>query len=158
MPEKHWRIRIYLFTVRSLASASRFTTIELGELARKITEAADKALAVEMQLFFGAGRRGSAKIERPSPAAAGAMAAIDVGSALADLAIEQNYARPLVDQSLSFEIKGGRHPVVEQALKSSPSGATFVANDCDLAPEARLWLLTGPQHGGQIDLSFDRTR
>ena len=76
-----------------------------------------------------------------------AMAAIDVTTALAELAVEQSYAQPLVDNSLSFDIKGGRHPVVEQALKSQ--GTAFIANDCDLAPDARLWLLTGPNMAGK---------
>ncbi len=133
---------------QSLASAIRFTTMELSELERKITEAADKALAVELQLFadlvsevhqrLGALRR-----------TAEAMAALDVATALAELAIEQNYARPSVDASLSFNIKGGRHPVVEQALKEMQSSATFIANDCDLAPDNRLWLLTGPNMAGK---------
>jgi DNA mismatch repair protein MutS len=78
--------------------------------------------------------------------AAGALAALDVAAALGELAAEQNYARPLVDTSLAFAIKGGRHPVVEQAL--GKSGA-FIANDCDLAPEQRLWLLTGPNMAGK---------
>ena len=77
------------------------------------------------------------------------MATLDVVTALAELAVEQNYARPKVDDSLSFQIKGGRHPVVEPALKASPSGSAFVANDCDLAPDARLWLLTGPNMAGK---------
>jgi DNA mismatch repair protein MutS len=75
------------------------------------------------------------------------MAAVDVSSSLAELAAEQNYARPKVDHSLAFEIKGGRHPVVEPALKNQ--GASFIANDCDLAPDNRLWLLTGPNMAGK---------
>ena len=52
-----------------------------------------------------------------------------------------------MDKSLSFDIKGGRHPVVEQALKAQ--GVSFIANDCDLAPDNRLWLLTGPNMAGK---------
>src|ERR671938_1141022 len=63
---------------------------------------------------------------------ADALAIIDVAVALANLAIEQNYARPEILDSLDFVIEGGRHPVVEQALKVS--GGPFVANDCDLSP------------------------
>ena len=131
---------------QSLASSIRFTTVELGELARKITEAADKALAVELELFAGLVTEVLQRLPELRRAAE-AMAAIDVAAALAELAVEQNYARPTVDDSFAFEIKGGRHPVVEQALKNQ--GASFIANDCDLAPEQRLWLLTGPNMAGK---------
>ena len=132
---------------QSLAGAARFTTVELAELARKITEAADKALAVEMQLF--ADLVGEVASRAPDlRRAAEAVAALDVAASLAELAIEQNYTRPTVDDSLAFEIKGGRHPVVEPALKAA-GGTAFIANDCDLAPEKRLWLLTGPNMAGK---------
>ncbi|HEU0117961.1 MAG TPA: DNA mismatch repair protein MutS [Alphaproteobacteria bacterium] len=132
---------------QSLASAIRFTTVELSELERKITEAADKALAVEMQLFANLVTETLGQLA-PLRKAADAMATIDVTSSLAELAVEQNYARPVVDDSLSFDIKAGRHPVVEQALKAQ-SVTGFVANDCNLAPDARLWLLTGPNMAGK---------
>ena len=131
---------------QSLAGAIRFTTVELGELARKITEAGDKALAVELELFAGLVKEVLQHLPQLRRAAE-AMAAIDAASALAELAVEQNYAQPLVDNSLAFQIKGGRHSVVEPALKSQ--GVAFIANDCDLAPENRLWLLTGPNMAGK---------
>ncbi|MFQ5958123.1 MAG: DNA mismatch repair protein MutS, partial [Alphaproteobacteria bacterium] len=66
---------------------------------------------------------------------------------------ERDYARPEVDASLAFEVRGGRHPVVEAlapASASAPSApAGFVANDCDLGPEQRLWLVTGPNMAGK---------
>lgn len=132
---------------QTLATAARFTTVELSELERKITEAADKALAVEMQLFadlVGEVTRRAADLRLT----AAALAELDVAAALAELAVEQRYARPVVDASLAFDIKGGRHPVVEQALRTN-GGATFIANDCDLAPGQRLWLLTGPNMAGK---------
>jgi DNA mismatch repair protein MutS len=60
--------------------------------------------------------------------------------------------RPEVDNSLAFVIRGGRHPVVEQALGAD--GGPFVANDCDLSPPAeakagRIWLVTGPNMAGK---------
>ena len=69
-------------------------------------------------------------------AAAHAFALLDVATALAKLAVDDNYVRPEVDQSLGFAVEGGRHPVVEQALKRD--GAPFIANSCDLSP--------GPTH------------
>jgi len=133
---------------QTLASAARFTTVELSELERKITEAADKALAVEMQLFddLVSDVVGSLPELRM---AAQSIAALDVGAGLAALAAEQNYTRPVVDGSLAFQVEGGRHPVVEQALRKNNQGALFIANDCDLAPTQRLWLLTGPNMAGK---------
>ena len=80
--------------------------------------------------------------------AAGALAELDVAAALAELAVERHYVRPAVDESLTFRIHGGRHPVVEAALASAQS-AGFVANDCDLSPGSRLWLVTGPNMAGK---------
>lgn len=133
---------------QSLANAARFTTIELNELERKITEAADKSLVLEMQLFAELVQA----VLHHLPglhAAAQAMAVLDVTTALAELAVEQNYSRPNVDNSLAFTITGGRHPVVEQSLKLQRGGPSFIANNCDLAPMQRLWLLTGPNMAGK---------
>ena len=123
---------------QSLASAVRFTTVELGELERKITEAADKALAVELQIFADLVGDVVTRLEELRRAAS-ALAIVDVAASLGELAVEQNYARPQVDASLAFTIKGGRHPVVEQALKNGGNNTAFIANDCDLAPQQRLW-------------------
>jgi DNA mismatch repair protein MutS len=133
---------------QSLASAVRFTTVELGELDQKISEAAGKALAVELHLFAGLVDEIIQRLPELRRAAQ-AVAALDVASALAELAAEQNYARPLVDQSLAFQIEEGRHPVVEQALRQTTASAPFIANGCDLAPDKRLWLLTGPNMAGK---------
>ncbi len=139
---------------QSIASAVRFTTIELAELETKISRAADHALALELQCFE---ELSAAALERASSiaAAAHAAAAIDVTAALAELAQEQNWVRPTVDDGLAFHIAGGRHPVVEAALKRAQAGS-FVANDCDLtasdgpgAKSSRLWLLTGPNMAGK---------
>jgi DNA mismatch repair protein MutS len=133
---------------QTLAGQVRFTTSELGALEAKIASAADRALGLELDTFehlAAAVIAGSAAIK----AAAEALAALDVASALATLAVERSYVRPEIDGSLDFIIEGGRHPVVEQAL-SEP----FVANPCDLSPPeampaGRIWLLTGPNMGGK---------
>lgn len=133
---------------QTMANAARFTTVELGELERKITESADKALALELQLF--ADLCGEVLNRHESlRKTADALAALDVACGLAELAVEQNYTRPKIDSSLTFEIKGGRHPVVEQALASSPDKTAFIANDCALNPDDRVWLLTGPNMAGK---------
>lgn len=81
---------------------------------------------------------------RPKP-----WAELDVSSALADLAVEKNYCRPQIDDSLVFDVKEGRHPVVENAISKENAGA-FVGNNCQLDDaHGRLWLLTGPNMAGK---------
>lgn len=132
---------------QTLATAARFTTVELSELERKLNEAADKALAVELRLFADLVQDIIDQLPDLRKTAQ-ALASLDVLAGLAELAVEQNYARPEVDGSLNFKIEGGRHPVVEQALRKN-GGTAFIANDCDLAPSRRLWLLTGPNMAGK---------
>ena len=132
---------------QTMANAMRFTTVELGELEAGIARAAEHALALERGVFDELTAAVSALGERLARLAR-ALAAIDLASALAQLARERGYTRPRVDDSLAFRIEGGRHPVVE-ALAASASGPSFVANDCDLAAERRLWLLTGPNMAGK---------
>ncbi|HZC57490.1 MAG TPA: DNA mismatch repair protein MutS [Xanthobacteraceae bacterium] len=136
---------------QTTAGQVRFTTIELGELEAKIATAADRALALELEVFdrtAGTVAAASAEIKE----AAGALAMLDVATALAALAVERDYVRPDVDNSLAFAITGGRHPVVEQALAAD--GGPFVGNDCDLSPpqeakSGRIWLITGPNMAGK---------
>ncbi len=132
---------------QTLASAVRFTTVELGELETRIGRAADRALALELELFADLVGEVTAR-GREIAIAAKALAALDVASALAELAAARRFVRPAVDDSLAFDIRGGRHPVVELALQLD-NAASFVPNDCNLAPENRLWLLTGPNMAGK---------
>src|SRR5207245_8186616 len=131
---------------QTLAGQVRFTTAELGEIEAKIANAGDRALNLELEIF----ERLSAMALAASDdlrAAAHAFAMLDVATALAKLAVDDNYVRPEVDHSLGFAVEGGRHPVVEQALKRD--GQPFIANSCDLSPgpsqkSGQLWLITGP--------------
>lgn len=136
---------------QSLASSVRFTTVELSELATRIAEAGGRALAIEQDLFDQLVSETMQQVSIIS-AAADALAQLDVTAALAELAQEKRYSRPKVDGTLAFEIKGGRHPVVEGALEAAGHGP-FVANDCDLSADKgsnhRLWLLTGPNMAGK---------
>ncbi len=135
---------------QTLAGQVRFSTTALGELEAKIATAADRALGLELEIF----ERMTAMVVAATASlkqAAEALAALDAASALAELAIARDYARPDVDGTLAFEIEGGRHPVVEQALID---GGPFVANDCDLSPPSekatgRIWLITGPNMAGK---------
>ncbi|MDE3059808.1 MAG: DNA mismatch repair protein MutS [Pseudomonadota bacterium] len=129
---------------QTLANNLRYTTTELAGLERRIGEAADKALKLELELFAElVGQVAAAQVRIVDTARA--MAAVDAFAALAELAIKQRYARPTVDDSLAFAIEGGRHPVVEASLK----GEKFIGNDCNLETSQRLWLLTGPNMAGK---------
>lgn len=132
---------------QTMASAARFTTVELSELESKISEAAAKSLALELEIFKQLADEVLALGETIA-ATAEAIAEIDVASALAELAVRNHYCRPRIDSTLAFDIQGGRHPVVEHALKKQHN-QEFIANNCRLADEARLWLLTGPNMAGK---------
>jgi len=137
---------------QTMASAMRFTTTELADLETKIANAADRALSIEFSVFDTLVGEAVAQADAIC-AGAGALAVFDVSAALAALAESGDYCRPLVDDSLAFEIEGGRHPVVEQALRRQAADP-FVANDCDLSPAdgerlGAIWLLTGPNMGGK---------
>lgn len=137
---------------QTMANAMRFTTTELADLESRIANAADKALAIELKAFDAMVAAVVADAEAIK-AGARALSVIDVAAGLALLAEEQAYCRPLVDASRMFAIEGGRHPVVEQALRRQ-AGGPFVANNCDLSPTAdgkdgAIWLLTGPNMGGK---------
>jgi DNA mismatch repair protein MutS len=137
---------------QSMANAMRFTTVELSDLEDRIRSAADKALALELGIFNDLIGEVLARVTEIGAAAA-AMAGLDVVSSLAQLAIDCDYVRPVVDSGTAFEIAGGRHPVVENVLKAQ--GQSFVANGCNLNDDAkrdghgRLWLITGPNMAGK---------
>jgi len=135
---------------QSLASQVRFTTDPLRDLESRILAASDEASAREEAIF---GELVADVVEaRPWLARiADAMAELDVTAALAEIAVEERWIRPVMEDSLAFEIEGGRHPVVQRAL---PDPSRIVPNDCDLTPAggdglARSIILTGPNMGGK---------
>jgi DNA mismatch repair protein MutS len=135
------------FTHRqTLAGVVRFNAPDLHEQALRVGEAGGRALAAEAAHFE---ELVETALKRAEPIAAGAdaLARLDVAAALAERAAEGGWCRPRFDEAACFEVEGGRHPVVEEALKAS--GARFVANDCALSEESRLWLVTGPNMGGK---------
>jgi DNA mismatch repair protein MutS len=135
---------------QTMAGALRFTTSALVDLEAKIASAADRALALELDIFERLREACLARSEALRGFGA-ALAGIDVAAALAELAVKRNWTRPLVDASLAFMIESGRHPVVEAALKAG--GEPFVANDCDLSGEiadgGRIAVVTGPNMAGK---------
>ena len=135
---------------QTTANAVRFTTVPLSEMETRILNAGNRALEIEKQLFDVL----SAEVLQHAAeisATARALAEIDVNCGFAQIAVEEDWSRPVMDDSTAFEVTGGRHPVVERALRRQ-SGSPFVANDCDLSDgekPAAIWLLTGPNMAGK---------
>jgi len=135
------------FTHRqTLAGVVRFNAPDLHEQALRVGQASAHALDAEAAHLEELTGAALARAE-PIAATADALARLDVAAALAERAAEDGWARPAFAESSCFEVEAGRHPVVEDALKRS--GARFVANDCTLAEDERLWLVTGPNMGGK---------
>lgn len=134
---------------QTTANQVRFTTVELSEMETRILNAGGRAIEIEKRHFESL-RQAVLAEARHINLLAGALAEIDLSAALADLALAENWCRPVVDTSRQFEIIGGRHPVVENAIRAQ-SGAQFVSNNCDLSPNegASIWLLTGPNMAGK---------
>jgi DNA mismatch repair protein MutS len=146
---------------QTMANAVRFATAELLETEGQIASASERALNLEQEIFADLAQEIAAATNALGSAAA-ALAELDVYAGLASLALEQGYVRPVIDESAVFEIRGGRHPVVQQAL-SKQVGAAFIENDCVLGgskattvepgpselPDARIWLVTGPNMAGK---------
>ena len=133
---------------QSMSGAMRFTTVEIGELEARIAGAAERARAIETALFEAMTAQVVGEA-RAIAAIADALARLDVAAAFAELAQEQGWTRPQVEDSLAFEVVGGRHPVVEAAL--TKAGESFIANDADLSGDqaGRISLITGPNMGGK---------
>jgi DNA mismatch repair protein MutS len=135
------------FTHRqTLAGVVRFNAPDLHEQALMVGQASAHALAAEAahleELI-------SEILKRANDVAstADALARLDVSAALAERAAEGGWSRPAFVGHSCFDVEGGRHPVVEDALRAS--GGRFVANDCRLSEDGRLWLVTGPNMGGK---------
>jgi DNA mismatch repair protein MutS len=137
---------------QTMSDAMRFSSVELGELEAKIASAADRALKLELSVFSALCEAVLSEIESIK-AAAQALAEIDVVAGLAELAVSEGWTRPVIDDGAAFSVVGGRHPVVEAALKRD--GKPFVANDTELSPPAgaasggRICLITGPNMAGK---------
>ncbi|WP_101067096.1 DNA mismatch repair protein MutS [Roseovarius salinarum] len=132
---------------QTTANQVRFTTPELSEMETRILNAGGRAQEIEKRLFENLKQ----SVLNCAPAlgqTARALANLDVAAALADLANGEGWCRPVVDESRALDIEGGRHAVVEQALRAQ-DGAPFVANDCHLGTRSDICLLTGPNMSGK---------
>ena len=135
------------FTHRqTLAGVVRFNSVDLHEQATRVAQAGAHALAAEAAHLESLIEMALVRKDAITRAAQ-ALARLDVAAALAERAAEGGWARPHFVDDQRLEIIGGRHPVVEEALRRE--GQQFVANDCILKQNDRLWLVTGPNMGGK---------
>ncbi|WP_338482804.1 DNA mismatch repair protein MutS [Wolbachia endosymbiont (group A) of Ophion costatus] len=123
---------------QSLANSMRYTTNELKELENKILTARDAAIGLEMKIFSELCSEVAKESEKIA-LAANALAKLDIRTAFAELAVQNNYVKPIIDDSKEFNICSGRHLVVEVNDK-------FIANSINLAG---IHLITGPNMAGK---------
>ncbi|MDN5787770.1 DNA mismatch repair protein MutS [Pseudorhodobacter sp.] len=134
---------------QTTAGQVRFSTVPLSEMETKILNAGNLTLEIEKR-HFARLRQAVLDCAARIAGTARAIAEIDVAAGFADLATAENWVEPKVDNGRAFCVEGGRHPVVERALRKQ-GGAAFIANDCNIsaAGNAAIWLLTGPNMAGK---------
>lgn len=134
---------------QTLAQAERYITQELKELEDKIIGAEDKIIDIESQIYAALVRE-VAKYVEPLQRDASALSLLDCLHSLAEVARERKYVRPIVDESLTLDIRAGRHPVIETLM---PPGEEYVANDVELdTKQQQIIIVTGPNMAGKSAL------
>ncbi|MBQ8793278.1 MAG: DNA mismatch repair protein MutS [Clostridia bacterium] len=129
---------------QTLTNAERFITDELKQLENRLLTAKDRAFQLEYEIFNSIRETVAAAANRVRTTAA-AIARLDTMCSMAQVAVENNYCRPLVNNDGVISIKGGRHPVVEKLLKTP-----FVSNDTYLDNSTdRCAIITGPNMAGK---------
>ena len=133
---------------RALVNGDRYTTERLQQLEAELNESSTKILELERDIFVEI-RSSLAKYIPYLLQVADEIANTDAAASFAQAAIEHNWVRPEIEESTHFEIKDGRHPVVENHL---PTGE-FVPNDALLSAEDEsipsFALITGPNMAGK---------
>ena len=133
---------------RALVNGDRYTTERLQQLEQELNESSTKILELERDLFVEI-RTSLAKYIPYLLQVADEIANIDSECSFAQAAIEHNWVRPEVEDSTYFEIKDGRHPVVENHLPTGefvPNDALLCAGNDELPSFA---LITGPNMAGK---------
>ncbi|MFI0428535.1 DNA mismatch repair protein MutS [Mariniflexile sp. HMF6888] len=131
---------------QTLVSAERYITEELKEYETKILGAEDKILAIEQQLFAELVTWMNQYI-KPVQQNAYLIGQLDCLCGFAQLATDNNYVYPVIDESHDLEIKDGRHPVIEKQL---PIGEAYIANDVFLdRTHQQIIMITGPNMSGK---------
>ncbi len=130
---------------QTLSNCERYITQELKELESKVLGAQERIVRLEYELFSAIRQNVADQLERVRKTAR-AVANLDALCSLAFTAVNNNYTRPIVDNSDEIIIKDGRHPVVELML----GGAPFVPNDTHLdCRDNRSAIITGPNMAGK---------
>lgn len=130
---------------QTLTNAERYTTARLKELEEIILGAEDKLFALEYELFCEVREKAAAEVVRVQ-ASAKAIGMLDVLTSLAYVADKNHYVRPYINEKGLIEIRGGRHPVVEQMMRDD----LFIANDTILDNKKnRVSIITGPNMAGK---------
>lgn len=131
---------------QTLVNAERYITEELKEYENKILGAEEKILALEQELFSKLVEAISEYIPQVQQNAS-LIARLDCLCSFAQHASENNYTRPLLDDSFEIDIKDGRHPVIEKQL---PPDEPYIANDVFLdRDEQQIIMITGPNMSGK---------
>jgi len=131
---------------QTLVNAERFITPELKEKEEKILNAEDRLKSLEYEIFQKIREEITKEIERIQENSL-LLSTLDCYCSYANVALENNYVCPVVNNDNILTIKQGRHPVVEKFMKP---GEEFVANDVSLNPESeQIWILTGPNMAGK---------
>ncbi|MCI6474156.1 MAG: DNA mismatch repair protein MutS [Mucispirillum sp.] len=134
----------YFERKQTLANSERFITEELRELENKILNAEEKLADIEYALFHDIRKYASNQADKLRQLSK-LIAEIDTIAAFANVSIKNNYCRPKMVENGVINIKEGRHPVVENKIKSS-----FVPNDFYLDnDDNRLLIITGPNMSGK---------
>lgn len=129
---------------QTLVSSERFLSPELKEFEEKILTAEEQILSLQQKLFDELIAKTNAQLD-PIKQTAKAVAAIDTLLSLAVVALKRDYTCPTVDESDTFTVVKGRHPIVEAALDHGE----FISNDVHFDRDERLWLITGPNMAGK---------
>ena len=131
---------------QTLVNAERYITEELKEYEAKILGAEERILGIEQQLFSELVHWMMQFIPQVQNNA-NLVAQLDVLCSFAQLAKDNQYIRPVIDDSQALTIKEGRHPVIEKQL---PLGESYIANDVYLDREAQqMIMITGPNMSGK---------
>ena len=131
---------------QTLKNAERYITPELKAFEDKALSAQERSLAREKLLYEGI-LDALLPIVPTLQTIARAVAQLDLLAGFAESALKRNWCKPEFAAETQLSIEGGRHPVVENEL--AQNAETFIANDCRLADDRRLLLITGPNMGGK---------
>ncbi len=129
---------------QTLANCERYITEELKEIEKTVLGAEENAIRLENELFLRVREQLKAALSRLQRTAQG-IKTLDALQSLAQVASENNYVRPRLNQEGVYDIRGGRHPVVEISLGSGEC----VPHDTQLNQEGRLMIITGPNMAGK---------